>query len=950
MTENNTIDGIEVSKRKIFNIFLKTGRKRVSLSILAGIIVFLTITSLIMVVYSYRYNTFIEFNENTNWFSDDTISAASSYYKPQAINITTELMGEITTEFVSKLEGLFPGLKVGKYTAAISSQLCYITYNGDDPYHYYELMATDNVTYDALSRCLVEGRLPQNETEVIYYQNELYDFDLNDTIELAGEKDNDFAQEQVFTIVGVIESVSTVFQNESFSQDVLDWNIEGGSFQNYWRNALFFTNYSNYQTVMNNYDYIFGIMAYLVDCQYDVSGLRVNRINAYYDAYVTDSFLELSYVAHHYLKLAPDLKLFFANFSNVWIDEFATIIGINAPLLFILGLISVVTLNIGSKDLASTFRRMKLYGLSYRIIRQMVLIENLIFTFVSFVGGVFLGLMVNFTFTANIPNRPANFYANFFLEPLLLIAIASYIVGFFFLSYFIQNSIAKQTTKDAHDEYAKKRRRIRTLFSTNEFRLFVITLAFSLVSVILYLLYTYVGPEVPIFSNYSYITLFYFLITCSIAFCMTFVFLIIARLLTLMWSLISRTVWRSRINSFTLSIKHLVDNKNVYQITILSTLIFGLVVLPGFAMMQSIPSHLQKEAKLSVGGSNLIVEGWLDPEDERDYIFQNMTEIQNFTEVYKYLLRNSNEYHLYTYPYEISMLAIENPDEFIATLDDSVLPEISVNVDDIKLLNNDTYVLMDKDYVKKYDLQRYDRFYTTKWSRRGIEFRLSNSFDYFPLINVPKKQIFSNEEVLSIVGSKDTIREFTRTLDYTTDFIGETLKIIKAVNESAIPMIQENLEYYNITSMTIDEYYEQYYNEIELFSASNLMFFSLISAFTLLFIGYFTGLKIYDERLRVIESLYRSGAERRQILGLFTLELTLINIIPMIASVLASIPLIRFLAVFYLDVREQYILFSPDIPVWIFIVAIVCGMVISMIGWFIALIPAIYTYRPIKQE
>jgi len=947
---NESNNEIELSKRKIFHIFLKTGRKRVSLSILAGIIVFLTITSLIMVVYSYRFQTFIEYNEETDWFNDDVISAASSYYKPEAVNITKELFNEFTTEFVQTTEGLFPGLKVSKYTAAISSQLCLSTGSIDDPFHYYELMATDNTTYDALSRCLTEGRLPQNMTEVIYFQNELYGFDINDTFDLAGNKDNEFAPTQTYTIVGIVDNINAVFKNESLSQDIFDWRIEGSNFKNYWANALFLTNYTNYQAVMDNYDYIFGIMAFLADYKYDVSGLRVNRINAYYDLYTTDSFLELSYVIHFYFKLAPDLKVFLANFSNLWINKFATIIGINAPLLFILGLISVVTLNIGSKNLASTFRRMKLYGLSYRIIRQMVLIENLIFTFVSFIGGTLIGFLVNFTFTTNLPNRPANFYANFFLEPLLLISVISYIVGFFFLSFFIQNSIAKRTTRDAHDEYVKKRRKIVTLFSTNEFRLFVITLVFSLVSVILYILYKFVGPEVPIFSNYSYITLFYFLITCSIAFCMTFAFLIISRLITLMWSLISKSLWRNQINSFTLSVKHLVDNKNIYQITILSTLIFGLVVLPGFAMMKSIPNHLHKEAKLTVGNSNLVVREWLDPEDDLDYIFENMTEIQNFTEVYLYLLRNTNEYHLYTYPYEISMMAMDDPDGFIATLDDSILPEISVNVEDIELLNNDTYVLMDKAYTKKYDLQQYDQFFTTKWCRRGIEFRLSNSFEFFPLINVPKKTLFSNEEVLSIVGSKNTIREFTRNLDYTTSLYGETIKIIKAVNESAIPIIQENLAYYNISSMTMEDYYDEYYSQIELFSASNLLFFSLISAFTLLFIGYFTGLKIYDERLRVIESLYRSGAVRRQILGLFTIELTLVNILPMIASIIASVPLIRFLAVFYLDVREVSIIFSPDIPIWVFVVAIIGGLLISTLGWFIALIPAIYRYKPIKQE
>ena len=65
---------------------------------------------------------------------------------------------------------------------------------------------------------MVEGRMPQNSTEVIYYQNELFDFDINDTIELAGEKDNDFASEQVFHIVGIIEDVETVFENESIKK------------------------------------------------------------------------------------------------------------------------------------------------------------------------------------------------------------------------------------------------------------------------------------------------------------------------------------------------------------------------------------------------------------------------------------------------------------------------------------------------------------------------------------------------------------------------------------------------------------------------------------------------------------------------------------------------------------------------------------------------------------
>ncbi|MHA1532716.1 MAG: hypothetical protein ACTSR6_12035 [Candidatus Heimdallarchaeota archaeon] len=51
--EDETInDKIELSKKELFRIFLKTGRKRVGFSIAAGIIVFLAITSLCMVIYS----------------------------------------------------------------------------------------------------------------------------------------------------------------------------------------------------------------------------------------------------------------------------------------------------------------------------------------------------------------------------------------------------------------------------------------------------------------------------------------------------------------------------------------------------------------------------------------------------------------------------------------------------------------------------------------------------------------------------------------------------------------------------------------------------------------------------------------------------------------------------------------------------------------------------------
>ncbi|NHJ32774.1 MAG: hypothetical protein FK732_07920, partial [Asgard group archaeon] len=51
---------IESRKRnrwQLFQIFMKTGRRRITLSVICGTLIFLAITGLVMIVYTYRYNT-----------------------------------------------------------------------------------------------------------------------------------------------------------------------------------------------------------------------------------------------------------------------------------------------------------------------------------------------------------------------------------------------------------------------------------------------------------------------------------------------------------------------------------------------------------------------------------------------------------------------------------------------------------------------------------------------------------------------------------------------------------------------------------------------------------------------------------------------------------------------------------------------------------------------------
>ncbi len=942
-------DKIELSKKELFRIFLKTGRRRVGFSIASGIIVFLAITSLCMVIYSHRFTVFQEYQaDNIDWYNDGYISASTNLNRDMDVNFTNNLIANFTSNFRNTTEHLIPNLKITNTTSAMSAQQFRATGNPVDPWLYFEFMTPDNRTYEALSRCLVAGRMPLNSSELIYYQNEIFDYPVNSTL-ILNDYQSETAPEQTFTIVGVVEDISETFQNEHISQDLFEWSFDSHLLYNYYRLAVFFTNYTNLQSRMNNLDYYYGTVTYMVDYQYDCSALQINKLRQYIEAFPADAYHIKSDVTLSYVLHAPDLKRFLIRFSNYWIEQYSKIIGINAPLLFIIGLISVVTLNIGSKDLATTFRRMKLYGLNYRIIRQMIFLENLIFTFVSFVGGTLIGFLISYLFTNQTPDRPFNFYQNSLQEPLLLIALTSFIIGFFTLSFYLQNAIAKKTVGDSHQEYQKRRRRIRNMFSTNEFRLFVVTLLFTLVTVILYVLYTYVGPNVPMLSSFSYLTFFWFMITCSIAFMLTFLFLIVARIITLLWTLLSNRLWRNRLNIFSLSIKHLSDNRGIYQTTILAALIFGLVIIPGLAMESSIPAHIQNEAKLSMGNTNLIVTDWFDEHDTILPVIDSISGVKNATEVRAYRIINDNQGSRYPRPFHINVLGIEEPTEFIETIDFDLFDE-SVTTDDLSLLNNLSFAFFDSEIAKKYNIDPGEIFRTTYYTRYVYEFTSIGSFDFFPLSPLPKKQIFHNDDVLSIVTSLATAKELTYSLDFSTDVYGKSVLLINVDNQSSVQYVKTQLENMTLDTMIMEDYYNEYYSKIELFPKNNLFFFSFISAFTLLFIGYFTGMKIFDDRIRIIESFYRIGAERGRILGLFTMELFFVNILPITIAMLASIPFIRFLAVYYLNVQEYYIPFTLGMPAWLFIVIILGGIVLSSIGWFLAIIPALYRYRPVKQE
>ena len=941
-----------VSTKHLFNIYLKIGKKRIFLSILFNIIMFIIIINLIMIVYTHRFESYRSYQESTsNWFHNNEVSVKSNLLRVGQLNIENDYINELLLDFSSLVNNLIPNLEFKNYTTAISNQL----YRFDpsipiEPWVNQELMAVDNRTYQIISKYIVDGRLPRNTSEVLCYRSPESIFSLNETIPLYCVTSSSGLRN--YTIVGIIDNITTALQNEYISSDIFNWEFKNDyPFANYYKENIFLTNFSSFQEILNNFTYYYGTMTFLADFDLDCLALKLNKIINYIDSIPSEQDLYISPLLNREVEMLLDLKEFLNEFSAIWVNKIIIIFSINSPLLIIIGILFIITLNINSNELKTTFRKMQLYGLNYGIIRKLILFENLIFSMFSLILGSTFGIIISYLATMNIQERPYNFYNNFLIEPLTFIGILTLILGYFFISMILHNTIAKKVTRTITEEYEKKRSKFRGFFSTNEFKFIIIVLSFSIATLALFLLNNFFCANITFVKSFSYITILWFLMMCTIAFLLTFLFILLTRLIIIFWTFLANILWEKNLNIFSLTLKHLSVNKNNYQIAILGAIIFGLIITPSIAINISIQSHIENETNLQMGGSSLIINNWVDPNNELDGFLTNITEISNYTEVNCYYLYNPNTYLDYPKAFSINLLALENPALFSKIINLNNTNNKQYSSEDVLTLGEDSKILLYAKYARKYNLFPGDIFSSERFTRYTVNTSIINLFNYFPLMKIPKKGIFQNYlEVYSIIGSFTTIQKITKALDLDTEISGENYKLLKPVNDSVIPIIIDKLKEKNLIAKTYNDIRNEQFSLIQIFQKRNLRLFGGMAIFTLFVIGYYTGLKIMEERGKIIESLYRVGSVKRQLIGMFTTELLFINLLPMIIMILISLPLIKFISIFILGVQQDYFPYKAGIPFWIILSFLLAGLIIAILGAFIAILPTIYRFKPVKQE
>ncbi len=938
--------------RNILRIFLKTGKKRLLVTILTGTLIFLALTLLFTTWFSYRYNFFFNYMDtNYDWRNDIRISYVDSQEKTTTIDLPSFYFSFQINHNKGILDSIIPDVS-SDFTAALSSQLYTLTNETEEIWFNNNLMTFDNNSQVSLTHALVEGRIPVNTSEIVYLkQNATSPIAINDTIPFYGERLNSDTL-QNFTVVGIVENLENFFYIDGFSSDILRrpdnyW----GDYHFSYSDEMFFTTNDLFLDALSEFPDYSGTFSFLIDFNYQLTAAHVRDINQYLRNFrdFTDYYYIYSFCA--------DLHYALRGFYSNWSFETARVFSSSIPIIFLFGLVSIESLKIGNHELVSKFRLMKIQGVETKSIRRLVSLENLTISSVSFFGGSILGFFIGYFVFLGMGNTSFSDYSLSILEPVIFIVLVALYLTLFVGGFLLENSLAKKTEKLTAVRYKTERKKkwIRKIFTAQETLMFLPGIGFIAVGLTGQLIL----PLFPIdyLSNLimQFELAFMFLMAIGGLFILSSVFLLLARFISMFWSFLGKRVWKTTKSYFTLTLKHLSIYSRNYQRIILVVFMIGLGITPGLILKKSVNDHTPVEAKLYTGYSDLAIINW---QPFFEPIYDNITNTEGIEKVTKlsvFQLQDYSEWGMPRRNYIITIASIQNTTDFLQVVDSELFNHTNYSKNDILELQTNMTYMMNTKYVKENKYDKGENFTTAIMTRAGIlpyNMTYVNSFNIFPLVARPDLYGFSRWfETFSMVTSELTaLQILNRTSSDSYLNYNHYLLIKLSTNANVTQIRYDLMSKYGLLTQTSGEIETLINANISTFG---LNYFTIATIFTILitiFYGFITARNIYNERLRIIESEYQIGAKKRQIWAGFTIELILIIIIPLALSFAATIPILNNVSGPLLNVQQHFLKFKPWLPWWLTIIIILLCYVTLVGGWLLEMIPLVRKYRPIKQE
>jgi len=947
-------------RKSIFSlskIFLKINRKRILVNILIMVIIFTIFTTFFVSWFNYK----VKFFHNTsfkddNWLNNRYSSNGLYFLYSTSRQPREDFFTPVVNKMNDYINQQFPGI-YSNFTAYITANLFYSDFDKSTLDIDVKLCSLQNNVYEVLEYCLAEGRLPQNHTELLYLKGQelTLNYSLHDIVTLCTSEFGS-ATSQNFTIIGILD--------EEFFNLFSEFGYLSGLLQNYsyydwfgnWISTnfgdIFFTNEQYFYSAVNNFENSFFNMNILIDYKYELSSILIGNIGKTSNKILSlNKQQELTFgFPYDRLDLCFDLVSVFYDFEEKWARETLQLLSWSMPLIFILGYSSTEIFDYGQFEKKIKYQTMFATGIQYPTIKRMILIEKSFSIVCGILIGNIIGMFIGYFFYLGIDISDP-FYNVFTYSPFYFSSLALPLV-IFIINYFSDLKLIKKITGTVSLSYKEQRKKkFSKIARTEEYALIISGISIFAIAFLILIfkdLIQFLDSE-SISKNF----LIYLLMIIGIMIFLAGIFSILARLISLIWGYLGKKIWQNRLSIFSLSLKHLSLYRDSFRKTILVLFVIGLGLTPGIIVNKSINDHIQLEASLAVGCSDLLIDVNSTEKFELMSNLSSLAEVEKITSV-SHITVETNPGHSSDEPkYTIQIFNIHNVTEFIEVIDFSSLDNQRFTLEDIQQLDRRMAFLMNARYAKKNNYDKNEIFTSVIMTTpKVLDMEYVNYFDYFPLLNQKQyNKYYPYREYLAIVANKYTIQKLVNNIRDDCIVIENNYFLLKIDDTANITSLQSILtENYKLKSYTKEQMTNLFLEDINSYKIIFLIILSALISLLTIFLGILTARSTYLERMRIIDSIYQIGARKNQIWQIFTIEFLMVIILPTIFSMGLITVLLYTVLGFLFNVPMDYKKFIPWLPLWLIISIGLLVITLISIGWMLKITNDVKNYHPLKYE
>ena len=920
-----------------------------------------------MVWFAYEENYYSNYISDHNWYNDEKWSAFGS----RALNFTSGIENDYFDNLFFQLETFFDNNTQGGDLPQTDLISCVMTndnpYTIEDEAKHFVFHTFRTGAKEIFEKSIIKGTTPVNYSELLLLQidESIENFNINDSLSLRPRTLLRPTAFQNYTISGILDNVEPTLEMLGFSSDIITNDFFSVSyFMGYSGSepfcAHFFTTPDNFIKIINSYSFFYSNFYFIMDCSYNTSLFEYSEFNNNINQYLkySKTGITISASANITFYVGKDIYLVLNDFNSVWTLETIKVSALLFPLVFLICLLFIEILHFNEKEQSAIFQHLKLIGLDDKNLSKVILLDSLAASVINFTGGTIMGIFFGMLFARVFQFDQGVVHSFTFLRnPLFLLFSIITFGGFFLMNYLFKRNLLKKTTVTTAKIFSKKRKNIiKKIFTKTEATLAIpglLLISTGLMGMINIDYYHWVTvPNLVIFLYYLF-SLFLFVGAClTLIVC----FIVCSKGLFKFLIYTNKKIWRRKKNRFTLALKNVVSFSKVYQRLLLGLFLIGISIIPGIILPSLIQKQNEENANLALGSTDLAINSWNENQTLRSAI-ENINGVRATTSIKQMELYHRDRTNAFGYNHIYIKLLVINASEFVNTIDlERISTNNKYNIEDIKSLEKNLTFFIDSSCARKINLYKEnvieaeDLFLTEE----NLKLTFVSDFTVFPAMERYMQVNINSLDIrdikVSLVFDLVTYNTLANSIANSDISSYQQRLLIRLDSTANITKIKEDIQTnLGLKASSLEDAIVDMNDDVSQFSLRLLLIFVALSFVGVICFTILSSNSVYKEQINIVEINYRLGISRREIINSLLLELLLVTTIPLLLTVLSSVPFIPLYAL-SLDVNQQYQLLDYWIPFWVLCIVFFVAIIIISITWVVSLYMQLRRYKTVKQE